>query len=246
MPNHFDKIMKNSRKAIIDYHMIADEGGIMVGLSGGKDSLTLLRVLKDFLKSSKYKFPLAAGHVSLGYDDDLPKMAAYCAELGVPFYYESTHIMEIVFDIRKETNPCSLCAKMRRGALNALAKKHGYAKVALAHHLDDVVETLLLNMCFEGRLDSFKPVTWLSNQELWVIRPLIYVAESDIKQHSIKSALPIINSCCPANGKTKREDMKHIIAEMAKLNPRVREQALRALQHNGKPEWEIPPKRKEK
>jgi tRNA(Ile)-lysidine synthase TilS/MesJ len=238
--------MKNSRKGIIDYHMISDEGGIMVGLSGGKDSLTLLAVLKAFLKSSKYKFPLAAGHVSLGYDDDLAKMASYCAEMDVPFYYERTNITEIVFDIRKEKNPCSLCAKMRRGALNSMAKKYGYPKVALAHHLDDVVETLLLNMCFEGRLDSFKPVTWLSNQKLWVIRPLIYVSESDIKGYSNKIGLPIINSCCPANGKTKREDMKQIIMEMSKLNPRVREQALRALQNNGKPEWKIINKKKVK
>ncbi len=227
------KMMKYFRRAVIDYNMIADESPIMVGLSGGKDSLALLYLLSKFLPASKYKYRLGAGHIGLGFETpaDMQKLRNYCESLGVEFFYEPTDISKVVFEIREEANPCSLCAKMRRGALNSLAKKHGFTKVALGHHLDDVVETLMLNMCFEGRVDSFKPVTYLSNQEITVIRPLVYIQEQTIRTFAAQEQPPIVPSCCPANGKTKREDMKDIISAISNFCPQARYRMLRAL-HN--------------
>lgn len=233
------EIMDLTRKAIIDYQMIANEDGILIGVSGGKDSLTLLAMLAAFRRRSKYKFPLAAGHVDLGFTGNTEALSAFCKRLDVELFIEKSNIYEVVFDIRQESNPCSLCAKMRRGALNNLAKRLGFPKVALAHHADDVVETLLLNMCFEGRLDSFKPVTWLSRQELTVIRPLIYVTEDKIRSYAQTEALPVIPSCCPANGKTKRQDMKEMVVQLAEVAPHVRQRAIRALQGLPGNPWQI-------
>lgn len=233
------KMMKYFRRAVIDYNMIADESPIMVGLSGGKDSMALLYLLSKFLPASKYKYRLGAGHIGLGFEtpEDVQKLRDYCQSLGVEFFYEPTDISKIVFEIREEPNPCSLCAKMRRGALNSLAKKHGFPKVALGHHLDDVVETLMLNMCFEGRVDSFKPVTYLSNQEITVIRPLIYIQEQTIRTFALQEQPPIVPSCCPANGKTKREDMKDIISAISDFCPQARYRMLRALQNVPENDW---------
>ncbi|MGI5824026.1 MAG: 2-thiouracil desulfurase family protein [Bacillota bacterium] len=233
------KMMKYFRRAVIDYSMIADERSIMVGLSGGKDSLALLYLLSRFLPNSKYKYRLAAGHIGLGFEteNDLNKLRQFCQNLGVEFFYEPTDISKVVFEIREETNPCSLCAKMRRGALNSLAKKHGFDKVALGHHLDDVVETLMLNMCFEGRVDSFKPVTYLSNQQVTVIRPMIYIQEQTVRTFAKQENLPIVPSCCPANGKTKREDMKDTISAISEFCPQARYRMLRALQNVQGNEW---------
>lgn len=233
------KMMKYFRKAAIDYNMIADEKAIMVGLSGGKDSLALLYLLSKFLPSSKYKYRLGAGHVGLGFEteEDIDKLRKYCQSLDVEFFYEPTDISKVVFEIREETNPCSLCAKMRRGALNSLAKNNGFDKVALGHHLDDVIETLMLNMCFEGRVDSFKPVTYLSNQDVTVIRPMIYIQEQTIRTFTNQEDLPIIPSCCPANGKTKREDMKDIVTAISEFCPQSRYRMLRALQNVPGNEW---------
>lgn len=233
------QLMKYMRQAIIDYNMIANADSILVGLSGGKDSLTLLAMLADFRRRSKYKFPLAAGHVDLGFPCDLTPLVHFCQKLDVELFIQPTNIGQVVFDIRQETNPCSLCAKMRRGALNNLAKEKGFAKVALAHHADDVVETLLLNLSFEGRLDSFKPVTWLSRQELTVIRPFIYVPEAEIAAYSTKEKLPIVKSCCPANGKTKRQEMKELLAELVKIAPQAKERAITALQKLPASEWQL-------
>jgi len=238
------RIMDLTRRAIIDYDMIGNEDGIFVGLSGGKDSLSLLAMLAAFRRRSKYKFPLAAGHVDLGFPGNPDALAAYCRELDVAFYVQPTNIGQVVFEIRKEQNPCSLCAKMRRGALNNLAKEKGFPKVALAHHADDVVETLLLNLFFEGRMDSFKPVTWLSRQELTVIRPFIYVSEADISSYSVKENLPIVKSCCPANGCTKRQDMKDVMKEIVKTAPFAKERAITALQHLPENPWNLPDKNK--
>ncbi len=235
-------IMDLTRRAIIDYDMIANAEGIFVGLSGGKDSLAMLAILAAFRRRSKYKFPLAAGHVDLGFPGDLAALAAYCRGLEVDFFMQPTNIGQVVFEVRKEQNPCSLCAKMRRGALNNLAKEKGFPKVALAHHADDVVETLLLNLFFEGRVDSFKPVTWLSRQKLTVIRPFIYVPEADIAAYSAKENLPIVKSCCPANGCTKRQAMKDIVKEIVKTAPPAKERAITALQHLQNNPWNLPDK----
>lgn len=239
-----DKILHKIRKAITDYGMITNEEPIMVGLSGGKDSLTLLEMLVKFHRSSKYKYSLGAGHIALGNNKEEDEkncaiLADYCKGLGVPFFARQTNISEIIFDIRKESNPCALCAKMRRGALNNLAKENGFTKVALGHHLDDVLETLLLKLFFEGNIDSFKPVSWLSNMEITVIRPLIYVKENEVKKYANLAALPIVTSTCPADGYTKRQDMKEILAAIEKLSPGCKDRALSALQHLQGNNWNL-------
>ncbi len=239
-----DKILHKIRKAITDYGMITNEEPIMVGLSGGKDSLTLLEMLVKFHRSSKYKYNLGAGHIALGNNQEEDEkncaiLADYCKELGVPFFAKQTNISEIIFDIRKESNPCALCAKMRRGALNNLARENGFTKVALGHHLDDVLETLLLKLFFEGNIDSFKPVSWLSNMEITVIRPLIYVKENEVIRYANYATLPIITSTCPADGYTKRQDMKEILAAIEKLSPGCKDRALSALQNLAGNSWNI-------
>lgn len=227
----FDEISKRTKKAIINYGMINDEKNIMVGLSGGKDSSVLLYTLKKFQAISKYKFHLAAGHISLGFPgEDVSLLDQYCRELDVPFYHEKTQIGPLVFDVRKEENPCSLCAKMRRGALNNLAKENGFDKVALAHHQDDVVETLLLKTFFEGRIACFNPVTYLDRRDLTVIRPLIYVPEAQIAYFARKTNIPIITNPCPASGKTKRQEMKDLLALMDQMSPLGKDRAVGALE----------------
>ena len=176
MRHGFDEIFKRMKKAITVHDMIADEKPIMVGLSGGKDSMALLYALKQFLVISKYKYTLAAGHVCLGFpSDDVTAMENFCRSLDVPFFWEKTQIGEIIFDIRKESNPCSLCAKLRRGTLNTIAKKFGCNKVALGHTRDDLLETFFLSMFYEGRLSTFAPISYLSNTDITVIRPMIFI-----------------------------------------------------------------------
>ncbi|MGI6360875.1 MAG: tRNA lysidine(34) synthetase [Bacillota bacterium] len=227
----FNELFKRSKKAIIKYEMIADEKSIMVGLSGGKDSAALLYVLKKFQPISKYKYRLAAGHVSLGFpEEDITVLKDFCQRLEIPFLEEKTAIGELVFQVKKENNPCSLCAKMRRGALNSLAKTNGYDKVALAHHQDDVLETLLLKTFFEGRLGSFNPVTYLDKKDLTVIRPFIYVPESLISYIVQKEQIPTVKSRCPINGQTKRQDMKEILARIEILEPSVKDRGIGALE----------------
>jgi len=235
----FDEINKRMRKAIIAYDMIADDTPIMVGLSGGKDSMVLLYALKQFQRISKYKFPLAAGHISLGFPGDDPEpLRRYCEELDVPFYCEKSQIGEVVFDVRQESNPCSLCAKMRRGALNNLAKDNGFGKVALGHHQDDAAETLLLNIFFEGRLGSFNPVTYLDRMDLTVIRPFVYVPEAQISYFARKQNLPVLQSNCPQNCVGKRQEMKAILQQLEELAPYGKDRLVGALDRQYGPRWD--------
>ncbi|MEG1997606.1 MAG: ATP-binding protein [Clostridiales bacterium] len=239
MRHGFDEINKRMKKAITHHLMLTDETPVMVGLSGGKDSMTLLYALKQFQKISKYKFKLAAGHISLGFAaDDISQMTQYCQELDVPFFWEKTQIGELIFDIRRETNPCSLCAKMRRGALNTLAKQNGYDKLALAHHQDDAVETLLLNIFFEGRLASFNPVTYLDRMELTVIRPFVYVPEEQISYFSRKNNLPITESHCPHNCEGKRQEVKALLRQMEQLAPQGKDRVTGALDRQFAHRWD--------
>ena len=227
----FEEIYKRFKKAVVTHELIKDERDIMVGLSGGKDSEVLLYTLKKFQPISKYKYRLAAGHIGLGFpDEDVTPLREYCKMLDVPFFYEKTEIGAIVFDARQETKPCSLCAKMRRGALNNLAKANGYDKVALGHHQDDVLETLLLNCFFEGRIASFNPYTYLERKDIAVIRPMIYVPESLIAYFARKENLPVVKSCCPANGKTKRQSMKEVVQQLSEIAPEGADRAIGALE----------------
>lgn len=235
------------KRAIAQHDLIADDSPIMVGLSGGKDSLTLLYALKQFQRISKYKYRLAAGHVCLGFPrDSVEKMESFCRELDVPFYWQNTQIGEVVFDCRQESNPCSLCAKMRRGALNSLAKDNGFSKIALAHHQDDAVETLLLNLFYEGRLGSFKPLTYLDRMELTVIRPFVYVPEDQISYFARTYPLPVSRSNCPQNCLGKRQEMKKIVARLEEMAPRGKDRVTGALDRLLASDWDASGIRKDK
>ena len=201
------RVLSYTRRAVDDYEMIHEGDKVAVGISGGKDSLTLLCALADLKKFYPKKFDLCAITVDMGFETpmDFSKIQALCDELEVPYHVTKTEIAKIIFDVRKESNPCSLCAKMRKGALNEAIKKMGCNKVAYAHHKDDVIETMMLSLLFEGRFHTFAPVTYLDRMDVTVIRPLIYVEESDVIGFVNKNELPVVKSPCPADGNTKRE-----------------------------------------
>ncbi|MBO7344348.1 MAG: tRNA 2-thiocytidine(32) synthetase TtcA [Clostridia bacterium] len=220
------------RKGITKYKMIADGDKIAVGVSGGKDSVTLLKLLAEYKRFSPERFDLIAITVDLNFTDnptDYTPLKELCKELGVEYYIEKTDIGKIVFDVRKESNPCALCSKMRKGALNNLAKEKGCNKVALGHHADDLIDTLLLSLFHEGRLSTFAPKTYLDKIDLTLIRPMIMTKETNVISYS--KTLPVVKSCCPANKTTRREYVKEVIANIAKDIPNVREMIFTALIH---------------
>ena len=209
------KILSLLRKACSEYNLIENGDKICVGISGGKDSLTLLKALALYQKFSQEKFSLIAVSVDLSDGkNNYEKIQAFCEELDVQFVKVNSNIFEVVFDIRKEKNPCSLCANMRRGILNSKAKELGCNKVALGHHKDDFIETFLLSLFYEGRLSTFKPKSYLSRVDLDVIRPLIFCDEEDIKR--VSSDLPILTNICPADKHTTREKTKNILSFLDK------------------------------
>lgn len=210
---NFQKIISAMHKAIKEYNLIKNGDKIAVGISGGKDSLCLLKALAIYQKFSTEKFELLAITIDLFNGKyDLSSLKNFCKELNVELIIVKSQIAEIIFDIRKETNPCSLCANMRRGLLNSTAKERGCNKVALGHHKDDLIETFFLSMIYEGRLNTFHPITYLSNVQIDVIRPLIYVDEHLIINE--KNNLPIFKNPCPADKHTKREEIKELLKEI--------------------------------
>jgi tRNA(Ile)-lysidine synthase TilS/MesJ len=226
------KMLSVLRKGITKYNLIKDGDKIAVGVSGGKDSVTLLKLLAEYKRFAPEKFSLVAISVDLNFKDnptDFEPLKQLCSSLNVELFIEKTDIGQIVFDVRKETNPCALCSKMRKGALNSLAKKLGCNKVALGHHADDLTDTLLLSLFYEGRLSSFAPKSYLDKIDLTLIRPMIMIREADII--SFSKTLPITKSCCPANTATKREYVKNIVKEIAKTVPNIREMMFTALIH---------------
>lgn len=227
------KLLSKARKAIHDFDMIQENDKIAVGLSGGKDSLTLLHILKSYQRFSPQKFELIAITLNTGGIDNSP-LDKLCKEINVPFYEFQTDIKEIVFDIRQEKNPCALCANLRRGALNDNAKKLGCNKVALGHHKDDAIETFLMSMFYEGRVNCFSPKTYLDRQDLTVIRPMIYIEEYMTKKISKDSNYPIITNPCPANGHTRREYIKNLIANLNKEMPDFKRNVFGALNNSEK------------
>lgn len=233
------KILSRMRRAVDDYHMIAEGDKIAVGVSGGKDSLTLLCALAELRRFYPNKFDILALSIDMGFDGtDFSKVGELCKKIGVEYIIEKTDIAEVVFDIRKESNPCSLCAKMRRGGVNDLAVKNGCNKVALGHHNEDVLETFFLSLFYEGRLGCFSPVTYLSRKDIHVIRPLIYVAEGDIKGYANRAELPVVYNPCPMDGKSKRQDMKEFINSGQKKDKFFKKKILNAIQ-TGLPAWQI-------
>ncbi|MCM1154552.1 MAG: tRNA 2-thiocytidine(32) synthetase TtcA [Roseburia sp.] len=224
------QVFSITRKAIDDYHMIENGDNIAVGISGGKDSLTLLHALSGLRRFYPKPFTLQAITVDLGFDNlDLEQIRSLCLELEVPYHIVRTDIAKIIFDDRKESNPCSLCAKMRKGALNTAIKEAGCNKVAYAHHKDDVVETMLLSLLYEGRFHTFRPVTYLDRMDLTVIRPLIYMQEADVIGFVNKYQVPVVKSPCPADGHTKREYAKELLRTINLETPGVKERMFTAI-----------------
>lgn len=209
------QLLSFTRKAVDEYQMIQEGDHIAVGISGGKDSLTLLYALHGLKRFYPNKFELSAITVDLGYEEfDLSPVHELCQELGVPYKVVKTDIAHILFEERKESNPCSLCAKMRKGALNDAVKEMGCNKVAYAHHKDDIIETMLLSLIFEGRFHSFSPKTYLDRMDLTVIRPIMFVDEADVIGFKNKYNLPVVKSKCPVDGYTKRQYVKELVKQL--------------------------------
>ncbi|NPV92310.1 MAG: tRNA 2-thiocytidine(32) synthetase TtcA [Firmicutes bacterium] len=232
-------IRRQVGRAIADYRMIKDGDHIMLGLSGGKDSLVLLLMLNRLSKIAPVKFSLSVATLDQGFGSDFSRLESFCASLSVPYHIHSVNLARIVFETRSESNPCALCSHLRRGALNNLAKKLGCSKIAYAHHADDAVETLLLNMFYTGQVASFSPVTHLSRQDLEVIRPLVYVRELSIVQLAEELKLPVLDTPCPAAGHTKRAQVKQIVQGLEKEIPGIHLRLMRSLQNGGRAQfWE--------
>ncbi len=226
------RILSYTRRAVFDYDMIEDGDKIGVGISGGKDSLALLCALSHLRRFYPKKFDLVAITIDMGFEggQDFSKIQELCDSLGVEYHIIPTEIYKIIFEVRKEKSPCSLCAKMRRGALHKAAKELGCNAVALGHHFDDVVNTFMLNLFFEGRLGCFRPVTYLSRVGIKLIRPLIYLPEKDIKYFASKEALPVMKSPCPADGNTERSEMSDLLLSLEKQNKGLRYRIFGAIQ----------------
>ncbi len=228
--NEMKRLLSFVRRAADDYGMIEEGDKIAVGVSGGKDSLALLETLAQMRRFYPKSYEVYAVTVDMGFEGtDYSEIEELCRRSNVKYKVVKTEIAKIIFDIRKESNPCSLCAKMRRGSLHAAAQELGCNKVALGHHYDDVIETFMLNLFFEGRLGCFSPVTYLSNRKINLIRPLIYAQEKDVAYFARKRALPIIKSSCPEDHATEREKMKSLLAELEKGNKGLKHRIFTAI-----------------
>ena len=224
-------ILSYLRRAVDDYAMIEEGDKIAVGLSGGKDSLVMLCALAALRRFYPKKFELCAITLSMGFESvDYTPLEELCRGLEVPFILQKTELAHVIFDVRKEKNPCSLCAKMRRGMLHDAALEAGCNKVALGHHFDDVVETFMLNLFHEGRLGAFLPVTYLSRKNITVIRPLFYVPEKEIRYFSSKNQLPVITNPCPADGHTQRETVKQLLSELDRKHKGLKHRIFLAME----------------
>lgn len=224
------QLLSFTRKAVDEYQMIQEGDHIAVGISGGKDSLTLLYALHGLKRFYPNKFELSAITVDLGYEEfDLNPVHELCQELGVPYKVVKTDIAHILFEERKESNPCSLCAKMRKGALNDAVKEMGCNKVAYAHHKDDIIETMLLSLIFEGRFHSFSPKTYLDRMDLTVIRPIMFVDEADVIGFKNKYNLPVVKSKCPVDGYTKRQYAKELVRQLNTEHPGAKNRMFTAI-----------------
>ena len=227
------RILSHMRKAIEDYNMIQEGDKIAVCLSGGKDSITLLHAFKTLQRFYPKKFDLIAISINPGFEFfDTQFLKDICDNLDIPLFIESTHAKEIVFDIRKEKNPCSLCANLRRGAINSVAVREGCNKIALGHNQDDVLETFLLNLLYTGSIGTFSPVSHMDRTGITLIRPLIYTPEKETKRFIKKNDLTVMPKVCPMDGTSKREDMKQMIFKLQKDIPMVRANLFGAIQRN--------------
>lgn len=232
------RLLSYTRKAVDEYQMIEENDHIAIGISGGKDSLTLLYALHGLKRFYPKRFELSAITVDLGFENfDLSPIQKLCQELEVPYHVVKSDIYRILFEVRKESNPCSLCAKMRKGALNDAVKKLGCNKVAYAHHKDDIIETMLLSLIFEGRFYSFSPKTYLDRMDLTVIRPLMFVDELEICGFRNKYQLPVVKSKCPVDGYTKRQYAKELLKQLNTEHPGTRERMFHAILNGNLKGW---------
>ncbi len=226
------------RRCVEDYSMINAGDRIGVGVSGGKDSLVLLVLLAALRQYNHNPFTLEAITIDMGLGMDYSGIEALCEKLDVPFTLVKTEIAPIIFDHRKEKNPCSMCAKMRRGALNRALLDKGFNKLALGHHYDDAVETFLMSLLFEGRISCFQPVTDLDRTGIIQIRPMLYIHEKTIDHFAVKENLPVITNRCPVDKATKREEVKKLIYDLSQTYPDLKERVFGAMQRFPLPEWE--------
>ena len=219
------------RRCVADYDMIEAGETVAVGVSGGKDSLVTLTALARLSQFYQKPFRVAAITVETGVPGmSFDAVADYCKTLGVEYIRVNVPIYEIVFLERREKNPCSLCAKLRRGALSTAMNEHGIRKIALGHHYDDAVETLLMNLLFEGRIGCFQPVTYLSRTDVYQIRPLLYVKEQQVRRVAQRLDLPIVHNPCPANGETRRQEVKELIESLSERYPDLKQKLFGAMQ----------------
>lgn len=224
------KVLGCVKRAQEEFEMIAEGDVVAVGLSGGKDSMTLLYALHLFQRFSPVSYTLKAITIDLGFPGfDLEAITRYCESLGVEHLIERTRISEIVFEERKEKNPCSLCARLRRGRINRICDERGITKLALAHHGDDAIETLFLNMLFESRIDTFRPVTIYERAEVTMIRPLFFATEEDVSNAIVKENIPVVKNPCPASGNTKRESIKIFLRDLNAFAPGGKNHAIEAI-----------------
>ena len=232
------KLLSYTRQAVDEYDLIQEGDKIAVGISGGKDSLTLLYALSNLQKFYPKSFELVAITVDLGYPNfDLTGIEQLCKDLQVEYHIVSTKIGEMVTSEQLEGSACSLCARLRKGALNDAAKELGCNKVAYGHHMDDVIETMMLALIYEGRFCSFWPVTHLDKSQLTVIRPMIYVPEAEVKGFENKMQLPITKNPCPIDGSTKREYIKSLIKQLNTENPGVKKRLFHAIKKGNLEGW---------
>ena len=239
-------VLGGIRKADGDFGMIDSGDHVAVGVSGGKDSLALLCVLSELRKFYPEKYDLCALMLDMGFDasetvgaapSDTSEIAELCSRLGVEFHVKRTEIARVIFDVRKESNPCSLCARMRRGSLHDLAKEYGVNKLALGHHFDDAAETVMLNLFFEARIGCFSPVTYLSRKDLTMIRPLLLTEERDIKTFVKKASLPVMKSPCPMDKTSERAKMKDMLHAFDREHRGLYTRIVGAIERGGIDGW---------
>lgn len=234
------KLMSRIRAAMEKYNMIEDGDRIAVGLSGGKDSVALLAALAEMRRFYPKKFDVIAITVDMRFDNtdtDFSLLEEFCKRIDVPFVVKRTELADIIFNIRKESNPCSLCAKMRRGILHDVAVENGCNKVALGHHMDDAVETFFMNLLKGGNISSFFPVTYMSRKDLYIIRPMVLASESLVAGAVKHSDLPVVKSKCPMDKTSEREKTKELVKMLNKEYPQLREKVIGALQRRGLDNW---------
>ncbi len=235
------RILSHTRAAVDDYNMIQQGDKIAVGVSGGKDSLMLLKALCELRRFYSVEYSVVAITLDMRFDNedgDFSAIKEMCDQYGIEYVVKPTDLYEIIFNIRKESNPCALCSRMRRGILHDTAKELGCNKIALGHHLDDAAETFMMNLLIESRIGCFAPVTYLSRRDITMIRPLLYVREREVTAAAERLNLPVVESKCPANEHTKREDVKKLLAELSTQYGDVPERIIGAMQRGGIDRWD--------